>query len=127
MADPTIRPLEPALWDDLVDLFGPERGASSGCWCMWHRLTGKTAWNALGGDGRKSAFKSVVETGPAPGLIAYDGSTAIGWVAIAPRSELPRFQTQKVSAPVADGQANVGAGGAIFVISCFFVRPGFRK
>ncbi len=127
MPDTTIRPIEPSAWEDLVDLFGPERGASSGCWCMSHRLTGRPAWDALGAEGRKAAFKSVVETGPSPGLLAYDGPTAIGWVAVAPRSDLPRFQTQKVSASVGSEEATIGASKTVFVISCFYVRPGYRK
>ncbi|MBP0575458.1 hypothetical protein J8J27_32555, partial [Mycobacterium tuberculosis] len=57
-ADVAIVPLTPERWTDLVDLFGPERGATSGCWCMWHRLPGRAAWNALGAAGRRDAFRA---------------------------------------------------------------------
>jgi hypothetical protein len=32
------RPLTSDRWDDLERLFGPERGAFAGCWCLWFKL-----------------------------------------------------------------------------------------
>ncbi|MBP0587682.1 GNAT family N-acetyltransferase, partial [Mycobacterium tuberculosis] len=87
-ADVAIVPLTPERWTDLVDLFGPERGATSGCWCMWHRLPGRAAWNALGAAGRRDAFRARVDAGPPPGLLAYAGVVPVGWVAVTPRDEL---------------------------------------
>jgi GNAT superfamily N-acetyltransferase len=121
---PSIVPLTAERWDDLVDLFGPEKGAASGCWCMWHRLPGRPAWDALGADGRRAAFQERVGEGPPPGLMAYRDGLAVGWVALAPREELPRFQKQKVSAlPPEAGEAP----GAVLALHCFFIRPGHRK
>ena len=34
-----VHPLTPSRWADVEDLFGPEKGANSGCWCMWPRVT----------------------------------------------------------------------------------------
>ena len=64
----TIHPLTPERWPDLVDLFGPERGANSGCWCMWPRIP-RSEWNTLGKDGRKRRFSNLVKKGPPPGLL----------------------------------------------------------
>jgi GNAT superfamily N-acetyltransferase len=52
----TIAPLDADHWEDLVALFGPERGAYSRCWCMWWRVTGRE-FDALGGTGRKDALR----------------------------------------------------------------------
>ena len=35
-----IRPAMPDRWADLTELAG-ERGFSSGCWCMWWRLSSR--------------------------------------------------------------------------------------
>ncbi len=61
-----IRPLIPAEWAAFEDLFGPDRGASSGCWCMWTRMP-RPQWKAMPRDDRKAAFRAIVESGPAPG------------------------------------------------------------
>lgn len=119
-----IVPLTSDRWDDLVDLFGPERGAASGCWCMWHRVPGRPAWSDLGAAGRRDAFRARVAAGPAPGLLAYRGGVAVGWVAVTPRDELPRFQTQKVSARPPEDAA---PAGPIYALHCFYIRAGHRR
>jgi hypothetical protein len=40
-------------------LFGPERGADSGCWCMFWRLK-RSEFHALGKAARKAAFRKLV-------------------------------------------------------------------
>ena len=93
-----IHPLTPGRWPDLVDLFGPERGANSGCWCMWPRIP-RSEWDALGKDGRKRRFAATVKKGPPPGLLAYEGGEAIGWVAVGPRASVSRFNLGRTSKP----------------------------
>jgi predicted GNAT family acetyltransferase len=117
----TVRPLTPSLWADVEDLFGPEKGANSGCWCMWPRLTGAD-FKAMGKDRRKKAFKSCVATGPVPGLLLYDKDQAIGWVAVTPRAEVIRFEKAKTSElePGKDPRTH-------YAITCFYVRAGHRK
>lgn len=56
-------PLTPDRWPDLERLFGPERGGVAGCWCLWFRLT-RREWDAAGRDGRKRAFRMLVEAYP---------------------------------------------------------------
>lgn len=118
----SFKPLTPARWDDLVDLFGPERGACAGCWCMWPRLRG-VDFNAMPKPERREAFRRLVDKGPAPGLLAYDGKTAVGWVAISPRRAVARFNISKVSAPV-DGDA--ASHDDTWALTCFFVRNTHR-
>ncbi len=119
-----IHPLTADRWPDLEDLFGPQRGANSGCWCMWPRVAG-VAFKAMDREDRKHAFHAIVAAGPPPGLLAYDGDRAVGWCAVGPRVSLARFQSAKTSRLVDE------PGGPemspIYVISCFFIRTGYRK
>lgn len=119
-----VVPLTPDRWDDLVDLFGPERGAASGCWCMWHRVAGRAGWTALGAEGRRDAFRARVTEGPPPGLLAYRGAVAVGWVAVTPRAELPRFERQKVSARPEDATP---PAAPLYALHCFYIRAGHRR
>ena len=117
----TARPLTPARWADVEDLFGPEKGANSGCWCMWPRVTG-AEFKAMSKAGRKRAFKSCVATGPVPGLLLYEKGQAIGWVAVSPRTNVIRFEKAKTSAiePGKNPRTH-------YAITCFYVRTGHRK
>ena len=93
---------------------------------MWHRVPGRPAWEALGRDARRDAFRARLDAGPPPGLLAYRGAVAVGWVAVAPRAELPRFQTQKVSALPPAAEAAEDAAGPVHALHCFYVRAGHR-
>jgi hypothetical protein len=114
-----IHPLTPERWDDLVDLFGPERGANSGCWCMWWRMAGPD-WKAVPRVEKRDRFRAVVDAGPPPGILAYDGSQAVGWCAVGPRATLPRMNSSRVAAPL-DGIDGVWA------VHCFYIRSGNRR
>jgi GNAT superfamily N-acetyltransferase len=113
-----IRPLTSDRWDDLVDLFGPERGASSGCWCMWWRMT-RADWTAMPREDKRDRFRAIVAAGPPPGILAYDGDTAIGWCAIGPRETLPQMNRSRVAAPL-------GAVEGVWAVNCFYIRSGWR-
>jgi predicted GNAT family acetyltransferase len=117
----TVRPLTPSRWPDVEDLFGPDKGANSGCWCMWPRLTASD-FNAMGRDGRKKAFKSCVAAGPVPGLLLYEKGRAIGWVAVSPRENVIRFEKAKTSALEPGKNPSKH-----YAITCFYVRTGHRK
>jgi predicted GNAT family acetyltransferase len=116
-----VRPLTASRWADVEDLFGPDKGANSGCWCMWPRLTGSD-FRALSKDKRKKAFKSCVATGPVPGLLLYDSGQAVGWVAVSPRADVMRFEKAKTSALEPGKDPRI-----YYAITCFYVRTGHRK
>jgi len=117
-ADVCFRPLSAACWDDFVDLFGPERGASGGCWCMWWRVSA-ARWKEMTRTQRRDAFRQQVADGVPVGVLAYDGDRAVGWCAIGPRETLPRFNRSRVAAPL-DPDENTWA------INCFYIRSGYR-
>lgn len=113
-----LHPLTPERWNDLVDLFGPERGANSGCWCMWWRMK-RADWKAAAREEKRDRFRAIVDVGPPPGVLAYAGDKAVGWCAVGPRETLPRMTSSRVAAPF-DGIEGVWA------VNCFYVRSGYR-
>jgi GNAT superfamily N-acetyltransferase len=111
-----ILPLTLDLWPVLEDLFGP-RGACSGCWCMYWRIG--AAYRKQPEETNKAAFRQVVESGPPPGLLAFEGDLAVGWCQVTPRASLPHldrsWRIKRVD------------GLPVWSISCFYVRKGYRR
>jgi GNAT superfamily N-acetyltransferase len=112
----TILSLTPDLWPALEDLFG-EKGACGGCWCMYWRIG--QAYRRNSPKANKAAFKRVVEEGPPPGLIAFEGDLAIGWCQLTPREALPWLDRTWQIKPADDVP--------VWSISCFYIRKGYRR
>ena len=84
-----VRPVTAGRWPDLVDLFerkGPRGGHRNtpgyGCWCMYWRDR-----SLAHGTPNKRALGTLVRAGREPGLLAYDGREAVGWISVAPRED----------------------------------------
>ena len=103
-----VRPVTAERWDDLLTLFG-ERGAYSGCWCMWFRRT-KGAWS----DNR-AMFQGLVDDGRVPGLLAYQDGQPVGWVSLAPRPEYGR-----IVGPPSDHEPGPAAS-PVWSVVCFYI------
>jgi GNAT superfamily N-acetyltransferase len=84
-----VRPVTSERWDDLTALVG-ERGAYSGCWCMWFRVP-NAVWSANGNGGNRAAMSRLVAEDRVPGLLAYRDGQPVGWVSVAPRPEYGRI------------------------------------
>lgn len=115
--DIIIRAATAECWPDFEDLMG-EKGGYGGCWCMTWRLTNK-AFEARKGEGNRLAMKKNFDSGPPPGLLAYDGPTAVAWCSLAPRAAFPRLENSRVLKPV-DGEE-------VWSVSCFLIRKSHRK
>jgi GNAT superfamily N-acetyltransferase len=85
---------------------------------MWWRL-GASVFNAGKGASNRRAMRRLVLGGAAPGILALRGSQAVGWVAIAPRSESPRLARSRTLAPV-DTMP-------VWSVTCFFVARTERR
>ena len=111
-----IRPLEPARFGDLEHLFR-RREDPAGCWCMWWRLSPEE-FSASRVAERHDLLATRAGEAPAPGLLAYAGDEAVGWVAIAPRPEHARIPRSTIIAleDVPD----------CWSITCFYVRADHR-
>jgi GNAT superfamily N-acetyltransferase len=112
----TIRLLTPDLWPALEDLFGP-LGACNGCWCMYWRVGAD--YKRRPREDNRAAFRAVVERGPPPGLIAFEGSLAVGWCQVTPRDALPFMNRVWRLRPVDDTP--------VWSLSCLYVRKGYRR
>lgn len=112
-----FQPLTPGRWKDAVALFG-ERGACGGCWCMFWRQT-RTEYEQNKGERNKNRFRKIVEKGPAPGILAYDGRTPVGWCCLAPRSDFSTLSRSRVLQPVDDQP--------VWSVVCFFVARPYRR
>ena len=64
-------------------------------------------------------FRSIVRRGPPPGLLAFDGDTAVGWCQVTPRAALPYLDEYTRFGPL-DPRP-------VWSVSCFFVRRGYRE
>ncbi len=111
-----VRPLTPDLWPALENLFGP-RGACNGCWCMYWRIGAE--YRKRDRNENKETFRAIVNAGPPPGLIAFEGSLPVGWCQITPRDAVPHLEKIRSLRRVDELP--------VWSISCFYVRIGYRK
>ena len=88
-----------------------------GCWCMFPRL-GSGEGQRMGRKQRRAAMTELACRRRAPGLLAFDGDEAVGWIAIAPRTEYRRIEASDATPRVDDEK--------VWVIPCITVRPSAR-
>ena len=115
-----IRPLTPDLLDSMRVVLRGSWGST--CWCMFPRITG-TQWKKLPGEGsgsqrRRAAMEDLARRSYAPGLLAFQGEDPVGWVAVAPRSELARIEKSRATPRVDDQD--------VWVIPCVTVHRNAR-
>jgi GNAT superfamily N-acetyltransferase len=111
-----VQPLTPDLWPALEELFITQ-GPVSRCWCMYWRIGNE--YRKRSPETNKVAFQELVENGPPPGLLAFDGDLAVGWCQLTPREALPwldrAWRLKRVDEK------------PVWSLSCFYVRKGYRK
>ena len=67
----------------------------------------------------KAAFRAIVQDGRAPGLLAFDDELPVGWCQVTPRDEVPALDRVPHLKRVDDM--------AVWSLSCFYVRIGYRR
>jgi GNAT superfamily N-acetyltransferase len=112
-----FHPLTARRWDELERLFG-KHGATGGCWCMWWRQT-RAEFSRQHGEPNRIAFKTIVESGVVPGLLAYSDGGPVGWCAVEPRESYPSLNRSRTLARV-DSEP-------VWSIPCFYVARHFRR
>ena len=116
-AEIVVHPLTRKRWADFERLFG-ERGACGGCWCMVWRLS-RADFVRQKGMGNKQAMQRLIQDGATPGLLAYVGAEAVGWCAIAPRSDYPGLARSRILKPLNEQP--------VWSVSCLFVAKPHRR
>jgi GNAT superfamily N-acetyltransferase len=114
-----VQPATAECWPDLVDLFerkGPRGGHRNtpgyGCWCMFWRDR-----SLEHGTPKKRALGALVRAGREPGLLAYDGDEAVGWISVSPREEYEALLRSPQYRPQDDDEG-------VWSVVCFVVdRP----
>ena len=86
---------------------------------MWWRVPmgGKT-WDAAKGAPNRRAFKALVESGRASGVLAFSGDTPVGWCSVGPRADFPALERSKALAR--EWHA------ATWSLNCLFVPARYR-
>jgi GNAT superfamily N-acetyltransferase len=112
-----FHPVTPERWGDLETLFG-ERGAYSGCWCMWWRLP-RAQFEQQIGQKNKEALKAIVDSGEPPGLLAYAEGEPIAWCSVGPRPVFTALERSRTLKRVDDAP--------VWSVVCFFVAKPFRR
>jgi GNAT superfamily N-acetyltransferase len=88
---------------------------------MWWRLPA-AQWSASGNAGNRAAFARLVASGEPTGLLAFDGPTPVGWMALAPRSAFPRLLRSRTLA-LDPGDNDPG----LWSVNCFFIHRDRRS
>jgi GNAT superfamily N-acetyltransferase len=103
-------------WPDLEALFSA-LPAPRMCWCMYWRKTRSEWWGH--GEENRASMRAVVESGRAPGILAYENGRAIGWCSVAPRSEFPGLDRSPTLKRIDDKP--------VWSITCFVIAKEYRR
>jgi GNAT superfamily N-acetyltransferase len=107
--------LTPTHWSAFESLFA-DSAVCSRCWCMGWRIE---RYRARAAGRNQADFRDIVERGPPPGFLAFDGDLAVGWCQLTPRDDVPvldrNWRLRRVDAT------------PVLCISCFYVRKAYRR
>jgi GNAT superfamily N-acetyltransferase len=109
-----VRPA--AAFEDVRAVIGPKSPTANVCFCLSYRIPSKLN-NTLRGPARGEYVAGLCAATPAPGVLAYDGDTPVGWAAIAPRAATTFARNRKI--PHVDDLP-------VWSLWCVRVRPGHR-
>jgi GNAT superfamily N-acetyltransferase len=76
-------------------------------------------WTNASATGNRERLHELALTGPPPGLVAFRGGQAVGWVSLGPRSSFERLEHSVVLAPIDDRP--------VWSIVCFVVGRKARR
>lgn len=111
-----VRPLTDETWDALAALF-KEGGDPRWCWCQHWRLRSRDMAAAKVPQLRE-LLRTQASSDEPPGLVAFDGERAVGWVSLGPRSDFQRIVLSKVIPKIDDRP--------VWSIVCFAVSESAR-
>lgn len=126
--DETLRivPANDASWADVQAVFGP-RGWAHSCQCQWFKLS-SNQWRALPVAELEARQRAATHCGEpettTTGLLAFIDDEPAAWVAVEPRINYVRMQTQRIPWL---GRSEDKADPGVWSITCFTTRVGYRR
>ena len=118
-----IVPANEAPFADVEAVFGT-KGDPAHCWCQWYKIPGKD-WRAVGDESLHDRLAAQLSTSrTAPGLLAYDGETPVGWCALEPRPAYPRLLQSTIVGATSETDLD---DPAVWAVTCFVVPRAYRK
>jgi len=111
-----IEPLTATSWDALAALF-VEGGDPRWCWCQFQRMRSKDM-SAAKVPELRARLRAQAESDQPPGLVAFDGARAVGWVSLGPRTDFERIVRSRVIPKIDDRP--------VWSIVCFAVSSTAR-
>lgn len=112
----SIRPLTEESWEPLAALFR-EGGDPRWCYCQFWRMRSKD-FAAMKVPQLRERLHGQARSAQPPGLVAFDGDRAVGWVSLAPRTDYERIVRSKVIPKIDDRP--------VWSIVCFAVSSTAR-
>lgn len=107
--------------EELDVIFGT-RGQAAHCWCQYDRMP-VPLFETLDDEDRRELLGIELRGRPTPGVVATLGDQRVGWCSVGPRSQFGRLRTgASTSSP-----ATAADDPAVWSVTCFVVRPGFRR
>lgn len=124
-----IVPANAASPDVFNAIFGTS-GSGHRCRCQRYRLERGETFASMPVEERAMRLVEQTAVGDpdasaTSGLVAYLGDTPVGWVAVAPRSDL-RGLVREFTVPW-KGREEDRADAGVWAITCLYVRAGHRK
>ena len=110
----------PVTAERLPDLeaFSNCHGKFRYCSCMRWRMA-SSAFRRSTKEDRVAALEALVRAGTAVGILAYSGSTPVGWCSVAPRASYAALERSRVLPRVDDMP--------VWSVVCLFVDRHFRR
>jgi GNAT superfamily N-acetyltransferase len=112
-----VEPLSKQNWPALVDLFSAG-GPVGRCWCMYGRI-GPAYRKQAPDENRREFQRSMLSDDVPPGLLAFEGPTAVGWCQVTSVEAVPYLKKRWIW--VEDREEKT------WLISCLYVRKGYRR
>jgi GNAT superfamily N-acetyltransferase len=117
-----IKPVKPALHDDVMRFFDFSAYADNphwaSCYDTWPLAASGEEHDSHTKEQNRATRSAVIRSGRGNGLVAYRLGRVVGWCHAAPKSEIPILAAGE---PAAATQTDVGA------IVCFVVAPDARR
>jgi GNAT superfamily N-acetyltransferase len=88
---------------------------------MWWRVSSRKQFEGSSkefGPRMKRAMKTIVERGPAPGVLAYVDGEVAAWCSVAPREDLAALERSRTYARIDDRP--------VWSVVCFYAAKPFR-